>query len=115
MPRAHHFTRKQRRALEDRAEGKCEKCHAVLKPGEGDADHVIPVEMGGESELWNGQWLCRTCHKGKTALDVRMIRKAQAVGDKHRGVIRKKGFQSPYRKKMNGDVVDRRTGELVSR
>jgi len=82
MPRAHHFTRKQRREMEARAGGCCEKCHAVLKPGEGDADHVLPVELGGESEAYNGQWLCRPCHKGKTALDIRMIRKADRMRDK---------------------------------
>ncbi|MBB3997251.1 HNH endonuclease [Aureimonas pseudogalii] len=101
MPRAHNFTRKQRREMEARAGGCCEKCHAVLKPSEGDADHILSVWMGGESELSNGQWLCRPCHKGKTALDINMIRKVERVRDKDRGVfpkskrpLRSRGFAS---------------------
>lgn len=89
MARAHHFTRKQRRIMESRAGGCCEKCHTILKIGEGDADHIIPVELGGESEIENGQWLCRPCHKGKTALDIKMIRKAERVRDKHLNVFPK--------------------------
>jgi len=89
MPRAHHFTRKQRNQMEERAGGRCEKCHDALKPGSGDADHILPVELGGESELSNGQWLCKPCHKGKTALDIRMIRKADRMRDKDRGTFPK--------------------------
>ncbi len=31
------------------------------------ADHVLPVEDGGDWSLENGQGLCRTCHNQKTA------------------------------------------------
>lgn len=94
MVRAHNFSTKQRKAIAKRANGICEKCHAVLKVGEGEADHVIPVELGGESEIDNGQWLCRVCHRGKTTLDVKTIRKAQRLeasrlGVKKRTTIRK--------------------------
>lgn len=57
MTRAHNFDRKQRAQICLRANGRCEKCHAKLKAGEGEADHILPVELGGESEIGNGQWL----------------------------------------------------------
>lgn len=115
MARPHNFTRKQKAEIALRAGGCCEKCGARLKAGEGDADHVLPVELGGESEISNGQWLCRPCHKGKTADDVRAIRKSDRQRDKHSGAVRPGGFNKRFRRKMNGDVIDTRTGEVVNR
>lgn len=115
MARAHNFTRKQRAEIALRAGGCCEKCKARLKTGEGDADHVLPVELGGESDVSNGEWLCRPCHKSKTADDIRRIRASDRQRDKHLGVIKPKSALSNQRFKrlMNGTVVDRRTGEIV--
>lgn len=100
MPRAHNFTRKQRAEIALRAGGCCEKCHAKLKVGEGEADHILPVELGGESETENGQWLCNVCHKSKTATDIRQIRKADRMRDKHTGAwpksrtpLKSRGFE----------------------
>lgn len=84
MPRI-EFSRKVRRQIIERAQGKCEKCGAALKPGEGDADHILPAELGGQATLANGMWLCKPCHKAKTADDVRRIRKADRQRDKHTG------------------------------
>jgi len=86
--RAHNFTRKQCREIAERANGRCECCDAVLKLGEGDADHIIAVELGGESVIENGQWLCRPCHKEKTAKDIRVIRKVQRIRDRRSGAMR---------------------------
>lgn len=91
MPRAHNFTRKQRAEIALRAGGKCEKCGAHLKTGEGQADHVLPVEFGGASEIENGEWLCVPCHKIKTAGDVRAIRKGDRQRDRHIGAVKPKG------------------------
>lgn len=90
MPRPHNFTRKQKAQIAARANGCCEKCGAKLKPGEGDADHIIPVELGGESEISNGQLLCRVCHRGKSALDIKAIRKSDRARDKASGAIKPK-------------------------
>lgn len=91
MPRAHNFSRNQRAEIALRANGRCEKCGAKLKTGEGQADHVIPVEMGGPSEIENGEWLCVPCHKAKSADDVRRIRKSDRQRDRHIGAIKPKG------------------------
>jgi 5-methylcytosine-specific restriction endonuclease McrA len=107
MTRAHNFTRKQRAELALRAKGCCELCSMRLKAGEGDADHILPVELGGESDLANGQWICKPCHKAKTAKDVGMMRKAERQRDRHTGAmlktrnpIKSAGF-SPRQKQKN--------------
>ena len=113
MTRAHNFSRKQRAEIALRANGCCEKCGARLKVGEGQADHVLPVELGGESVIENGQWLCTPCHKPKTADDVRRIRKADRMRDRHTGAM--PGPRSPLpfgrnsrlKRKLNGTIVER--------
>lgn len=85
------FSRKVKKAIIDRASGKCEACDAPLKPGEGEVDHVLPDALGGKPEASNGRLICRVCHKAKTACDVRRIRKADRQRDKATGAIRPAG------------------------
>lgn len=110
------FSRKTRRIITDRANGSCEKCKAALKPGEGEIDHVLPCALGGEPSVANGRLLCRVCHKEKTRGDVRQIRKSDRQRDKHFGIIKPKSAlsNSRFKKRMDGTVVDRRTGEVIS-
>lgn len=90
MSRA-EFPAKVRKAAFARADGRCEKCSAVLKTGEGEVDHVLPDALGGEPVLANAQVLCRVCHVEKTADDVRRMRKADRQKAKQTGVSRPKG------------------------
>jgi hypothetical protein len=85
------FSRKTRKAITDRAAGKCERCQSVLKKSEGEIDHILPCALGGEPTVANGRLLCRTCHKEKTADDVRSLRHGDRMRDKHSGVIKPKG------------------------
>lgn len=95
------FSRKTKAAIITRAAGKCEKCSAILKTGEGEVDHILPCELGGEPTVANGRLICRTCHKEKTASDIRAIRKSDRQRDKSSGAIRPKqsiparGFSKP--------------------
>jgi 5-methylcytosine-specific restriction protein A len=90
--RAHNFTAKQRVEIALRANGRCEACGAKLKPGEGQADHVIPVAMGGESVVSNGQWMCSPCHLEKTTkADVPGVAKAKRRQARDIGAIRPAG------------------------
>ena len=84
------FSRKVRQAALDRAKGHCDKCKAVLKPREGEVDHILPDVLGGEPVLANAQVLCRVCHAEKTASDIRRTRKADRQRDKASGAIRPK-------------------------
>ncbi len=81
------FTRKVRRAIIDRAAGKCEACGAVLKKGGGEVDHILPAALGGSAEAANGRLICGVCHKAKSADDIRRIRKADAQRDRATGAI----------------------------
>ncbi len=92
MAKRKEFSRKVRKQALDRAAGHCEskKCGAVLKPREGEVDHILPCELGGEPVLANAQVLCKPCHKAKTADDVRRMRKADRARDKDSGAIKPK-------------------------
>ena len=84
------FSRKIKQAALARAAGKCEKCTAVLKPREGEVDHILPDILGGEPVLSNAQVLCRQCHSEKSADDIRRTRKADRARDKASGAMRAK-------------------------
>ncbi len=84
------FPRKIRQAALARANGRCEKCTAVLKPREGEVDHILPDILGGEPVLANAQVLCRVCHAEKSATDIQRTRKADRARDKATGAIRPK-------------------------
>lgn len=111
------FSRKVRNQVFERANGHCEnkRCGAVLKPGEGEYDHILPAEFGGEATVANCMLLCRPCHKAKTARDIKRIRKSDRQRDKARGTFKRKtSLSHPYlKKKINGDVIDTRTGEVL--
>lgn len=95
------FSRKVRAAVFLRANGCCEGCGARLKTGEGEVDHILPDALGGEPTIENAKLLCRVCHAPKTADDIRRIRKADRMRDKHTGAypkskapLRSRGFAS---------------------
>jgi 5-methylcytosine-specific restriction enzyme A len=81
------FTRKTKATIIARAAGYCEACSAVLKPGEGEVDHILPCALGGEPTVANGRLICRVCHAEKTVNDIRSIRKADRSRDKATGAI----------------------------
>lgn len=85
------FPRKVKAAAIARAAGRCERCNAALKKGEAEVDHILPDVLGGEPVLANAQVLCSACHAGKTAGDVRRVRKADRQRDKASGAIRPAG------------------------
>jgi 5-methylcytosine-specific restriction protein A len=91
------FPRKIKAEVIARAKGCCEKCAAVLKKGEAQIDHILPLELGGESKAANGQLLCKVCHAEKTAQDVRRIRKGDRQRDKASGAVKPKGWQKPVK------------------
>lgn len=107
------FSRKVRAQAHLRANGCCEACGARLKVGEGEYDHILACELGGEATLENCRLICTPCHKAKTAADVRRIRKADRQRDKASGAFKTTsrplpcGRRSPFKKKMNGEVVAR--------
>ena len=111
------FSRKTKAKIIERAAGRCEKCKAVLKAGEGQVDHILPCELGGQPTVANGRLICIPCHKEKTAADVRQIRKSDRQRDKFTGAMRKEpslksaGFPKRQREKPPlTKIVPRGTG-----
>ena len=90
MSKRIEFTRKVKAQIIARANGKCEKCSAMLKTGEGEVDHILPCALGGEATMANGRLLCRVCHIEKTAGDIKTIRKSDRQRDKASGAVRPK-------------------------
>lgn len=121
------FTRKTRQEALQRSGLKCEasgprygmeegqRCNCDLSLGV-QFDHDVPDQLGGDNSLENCRAVCVQCHRIKTRGDVRQIRKSDRQRDKHNGVIKPKSAlsNSRFKKRMDGTVVDRRTGEVIS-
>lgn len=98
MSKRIEFTRKDKAKIIARANGKCEKCSAILKTGEGEVDHILPCALGGEATVANGRLLCRVCHIEKTAGDIKAIRKSDRQRDKASGAVRPKSALAGQRR-----------------
>ncbi len=104
----------------ERAHGCCEMCGAVLRPGRFAYDHRIADGLNGEPTLENCVVACDPCHGRKTALhDVPAIAKAKRLEARRLNADTPSrnplpgGRSSNIRKRMDGSVVDRRTGETI--
>lgn len=94
-------------------------CTRPLATGDIRYEHIICDVLGGESSLDNCAVLCVTCWRLKTgSYDLRVIPKAKRVADLHLGIRQRPsgrrlpgGRDDSIRIKLNGSVVDRRTGE----
>ncbi len=49
------------------------RCALCDQDGDMDLDHILALGLGGLDHLFNWQFLCRPCHKKKTAIDLRDI------------------------------------------
>lgn len=94
------FTRNQKEQIVRRATVngvvRCERCHAALKPGQWEIDHIIPealrpdADKKGRLTIADGQLLGKCCHRGpdgKTNADVKKIAKAKRQAAKHIGIV----------------------------
>jgi 5-methylcytosine-specific restriction endonuclease McrA len=115
------LTPKQRLELFMRQDGKCGNCGQRLevkgnRPICVDA-HLNPLWRGGSNALTNRELWCKPCTKPKTAKEATERAKGNRVRDKYIGIASSKrgGFSKRLSRKMSGDVVDRETGEIVSR
>lgn len=88
----------------------CAICGIAMDPVKTtwNADHATPLALDGDAL----QILCVPCHKTKTKSDVKAIAKTKRGREKRLGIRRSKvpmpfGKMSPYKKKLNGDIVKR--------
>ncbi len=119
LPTRKPFSKAIKAAVLKRSGGMCEApdCN---RPGK-DFDHVKPVAIGGKSTEDNCQLLCRECNAAKGVQEARDAAKSDRAGGrsgqqarrarakaagKHKQ-IPSPGFDTRYRKKMNGTTVRR--------
>lgn len=96
----------QRLKIFERAKGICHICEQKIQVGQPwDADHIIPLGLGGPDGASYMHPAHKACHKSKTAADLGAIAKVKRIRAKHIGADKPRGWPSKYRKKMNGEVV----------
>jgi len=75
------FPESVKKAVRERADYRCE--YPECDNSAIEVDHIIPEALGGASTYDNAQLLCTACHARKTALNNKMVLKA----DKQAGRI----------------------------
>lgn len=72
------FTHNDKYSVYLRQKKKCNQCESpiVLYPySSADADHIIPISIGGKTTIENLQLLCVICHRHKTVVENRCVSK----------------------------------------
>lgn len=132
MGRRREFTKPQKIAIFKRAGGPsnvcCEKCGWRIRGRNFDIDHKVAewiledIDLGLRPLTIEDGWLLGDekecgCHTAKTSREAgerahgkRIIEKA-AKAEKPKG----RGFSQRYKRKMDGTIVDRETGQPVKR
>lgn len=111
-----------KRATDPKLGIRCEGCGLVLGKKTWHVDHTIAdglqIDKSRKLTAEDGKLLgVDCCHAPKTKIDVKVIAKAKRCESNHVGITRpKSNLSHPYlKKRMDGTVVDRRTGKAVGR
>lgn len=104
--------------IRDRQGDKCALTGHQFKPGDKvEYDHIIPLWLGGENREGNLQAVLDTAHKRKTQAEATVRSKVNKIRKKHRGISKEPSMagskNSRFKKLISGEVIDRRTGEIV--
>lgn len=102
----------------DRENGICHLTGRKIDPVRDawDLDHKVSLILGGEHRETNLFPALKEAHKRKTATEIAVKSKIARVRKKHIGIKPEKatGFNKRLGRRMNGDVYDKRTGEIIS-
>lgn len=90
------FTKREKVAILEKSDGHCAYPDCAETQGL-EFDHICQLWLGGAHAVENGQALCPTHHKQKTALDAKLRAKAKRIikreaGEKKPSTIRSRGF-----------------------
>jgi len=119
MEKRRPLTRAQIAEITLRQLGKCARCSERLDFATKGAvidEHLHPLADGGTNETDNRAFYCKPCAKPKTAKEARDRGKSKRIAEgrtqadrrKQRGpTIKGRGFDTRYRKKLNGTTVRR--------
>ena len=92
----------------EREGGICHLTGAKIQPGDGwDADHKIPLILGGEHRESNLFPALREAHRKKTAVEMSVKSKIARVKKKHLGVTKPKSTlgKGKFKRRFDGSVV----------
>lgn len=108
--------------LLQREKFRCHLCRGLICVGQAwDVSHEIPLELNGADDEANRRAAHRKCHRSHTAaVDLPAIARAKRIEASHHGarVARQPmrgGRDDSLKRKMDGTVVFRATGEPVRR
>lgn len=109
---------RERLAIFGKHEGRCHICGDKINSGQAwDVEHIIPLGLGGSDDQDNLAPAHVNCHKGKTATDHGAIAKAKRMRKRQMGIRKEPrnplngGRRSKFKKKVNGEVVEREKEE----
>jgi 5-methylcytosine-specific restriction enzyme A len=95
----------------------CAVTGVPLRPGvKVQYDHIVPLWLGGSNCERNLQAITEEAHKQKTKAEATVRAKCNRTRKKHLGIKKSKSpLTSPrWKKRMDGVVVDRETGEPIN-
>ena len=99
----------------DKYDGTCYLSGLKIKPcDKWDIDHINALITGGENRECNLAPALRSFHKKKTATEMKVKEKIARTRKRHIGIKKPSTMgNSRFKRKMDGTVVDRETGESV--
>ena len=118
MTKRKSYTPHQRTRFFKEKGGICHICKRKIQVGEAwDIEHIIPLAISEDDSDENKAPAHSKCHKAKTRKDKSDIAKCNRGRAKHIGAWKPKSSLSKgrFKKKFDGTVVDRETGEMVGR
>jgi 5-methylcytosine-specific restriction protein A len=107
------LTPTQRLKLFEDHKGKCGICGLKIQAGEKWIDeHLRALGLAGSNDMENRAPAHVKCAADKTKQDVSDIARAKRRKMRHLGIKKPSSFQtSRFKKRMDGTVIDKRTGE----
>lgn len=104
--------------IRDRQGDKCALTGRKFQPSDKvEYDHIVPLWLGGSNCESNLQAVLDTAHKRKTQIEATVRAKVNSIRKKHRGIRKEPSMagskNSRFKKLITGEVIDRRTGEIV--
>ncbi len=96
---------RRRLKIWERHRGVCIICRLKIMRPPWTVEHIIPLGLGGTDTDDNCGPAHEDCRRKKDKADMRSIAKAKRMKARHIGIKKRSGFQTKYRKKMNGEVV----------
>lgn len=98
--------------------GTCHLTGRQIAAGEPwELEHIKALILGGEHRESNLAPALKDAHKRKTAMEMKVKAKIDSVAKKHLGIRKAATIQGSkntrFKKLITGEVVDRRTGEVI--